>query len=123
MGLRPRRGNVVVWTSSGIPARSRAGRLARVGRPARRRRIRWWVRTGTLLALIGVVRLARAARASWEPVFLGAGATLMIIGFELPTTFVAFPLGMLVLMVTLLKGISAKGRSAGQAADCWQWRG
>jgi hypothetical protein len=47
----------------------------------------------------------------------------MIIGFELPTAFVAFPVGMLVLVVTLLKGIAAKGRPAGQAADCWQWRG
>ena len=117
MRLRPRRGNLVVWSSSGIPGRSRAGR------PARRRRIRWWVRTDTLLALIGVMRLARAARASWEPVFLGAGATLMIIGFELPAAFMAFPLGMLVLVATLLIGISVKGRPAGQAADCWQWRG
>jgi hypothetical protein len=117
MRLRPRRGNLVVWSSSGIPRRSYSRR------PARRRRIRWWIRTGTLLALIGLVRLARAVRARWEPVFLGAGATLMIIGFELPAAFVTFPLGMLVLVVTLLKGISAKGRPAGQAADCWQWRG
>jgi uncharacterized membrane protein YdcZ (DUF606 family) len=116
MRLRPRRG-IVIWSSSGIPGRSRPGR------PARLRRIRWWVRTGTLLALIGVVRLARVARTRWEPVFLGAGATLMIIGFELPAAFVAFPVGMLVLVVTLLKGIAAKGRPAGQAADCWQWRG
>jgi hypothetical protein len=117
MRLRPRRGNLVIWSSSGIPGPSRATR------PSRARRIRWWVRTGTLLALIGVVRLARVARARWEPVFLGVGATLMIIGFELPAAFVAFPLGMLVLVVTLLKGIAAKGRPAGQAADCWQWRG
>ena len=32
-------------------------------------------------------------------------------------------LGMLVLVITLLKAISSKGRSVGQAADCWQWRG
>ena len=107
-----------MWSSSGsAPGGSWAWR------PARPRRIRWWLRTGTLLALIGVMRLARAARARWEPVSLGAGAVLMVIGFTLPTAFVAFFLGMLVLVVTLLKGIASKGRAAGQAADCWQWRG
>jgi hypothetical protein len=47
----------------------------------------------------------------------------MIIGFELPSAFVAYLLGMLVLVVTLLKGIRSKGRAVGQAADCWQWPG
>ena len=67
--------------------------------------------------------MIRGARTRWEPVFLGAGALLMIIGFMLPAAFVTFFLGMLVLLVTLLKGIASKGRPAGQAADCWQWRG
>ena len=118
MRLRPRRRNLVVWSSAGAPDNG-----SWAWRPARPRRIRWWLRTGTLLALIGVVRLARAARARWEPVSLGAGAVLMVIGFVLPTAFVAFFLGMLVLVVSLLKGIASKGRTAGQAADCWQWRG
>ena len=118
MRLRPRRGNLVVWSSASVP-----GHGSWAWRPARPRRIRWWLRTGTLLALIGVVRLARAARARWEPVSLGAGAVLMVIGFALPMAFVAFFLGMLVLVVALLKGIASKGRAAGQAADCWQWRG
>jgi hypothetical protein len=117
MRLRPRRGNLVVWSSSGAPGGSWAWR------PVRRRRIRWWLRTGALLAVIGVVRLARIARARWEPVCLGAGATLMLIGFVLPSAFAAFFFGMLVLVVTLLKGIANKGRPVGQAADCWQWRG
>ena len=47
----------------------------------------------------------------------------MVIGFVLPAASVAFLLGLLVLVVTLLKGIATKGRAAGQAADCWQWRG
>ena len=76
-----------------------------------------------LLALIGVMRVARTARARWEPVWLGVGAALMAIGFALPAAFIAFFAGMLVLVVTLLKGISAKGRATGQAADCWEWRG
>ena len=91
-------------------------------RPARPRRIRWWLRTGALLALVGVVRLARTVRTRWEPVSLVAGATLMVIGFEVPAASVAFLFGLLVLVVALLKGIATKGRAAGQAADCWQWR-
>ena len=117
MRLGPRRGNLVVWTSSDVPGRSWAWR------PGRSRRIRWWLRTGALLAIIGVVRLARITRARWEPVSLGAGALLMVIGFALPAAFVTFFLGMLVLLVTLLKGVATKDRPTGQAADCWQWRG
>ncbi len=117
MRLRPRRGNLVVWSSSDVPGRSWAWR------PARPRRIRWWLRTGALLAIIGVVRLARITRARWEPVSLSVGALLMVIGFALPAAFVTFFLGMLVLLVTLLKGVAAKGRAAERAADCWQWRG
>jgi hypothetical protein len=117
MRLRPRRRNLVVWTSSDVPGRSWAWR------PARPRRIRWWLRTGALLAIIGVVRLARITRARWEPVSLSAGTLLMVIGFALPAAFVTFFLGMLVLLVTLLKGVASKSRPTGQAADCWQWRG
>lgn len=118
MRLRPRRGNLVIWSSSGVPD---SGSWAR--RPGRPRRIRWLLRTGTLLALIGLMRLARATRTRWEPVSLVAGATLTVIGFEVPAASVAFVLGILVLVVTLLKGIATKGRPTGQAADCWQWRG
>jgi hypothetical protein len=117
MRLRPRRGNLVVWSSSGVPGRSWAWR------PARPRPIRWWLRTGALLAVIGVMRLARATRARWEPVSLGTGALLMVLGFVLPAVFVMFFLGMLVLLVTLLKGVATKGRPVSQTADCWQWRG
>ena len=118
MRLRPRRGNLVIWSSSGVPD---GGSWAR--RPARPRRIRWWLRTGTLLALMGVMRLARIARIRWEPVSLGAGVTLVVIGFTVPAAWLAFLFGLLVLVVTLLKGIAIKGRGAGQAGDCWQWRG
>jgi hypothetical protein len=118
MRLRPRRGSLVIWSSSGVPdGRSWARR------PARPRRIRWWLRIGALLAVIGLRWAARSTRARWEPVSLGIGTTLMVIGFALPSAFVAFLLGMLVLVVTLLKGIASKGRSVGQPADCWQRRG
>jgi hypothetical protein len=118
MSLRPRRRNLVVWSSSGGP-----GRGSWAWRPARARRIRWWLRTGTLLALIGAVRLARAARAYWEPVSLVAGGVLMVIGFVLPAASVAYLVGMLVIVIALLKGIRTKGRAASPAGDCWQWRG
>ena len=117
MRLRPRRGNLVVWSSSGAPGGSWAWR------PARPRRIRWWLRTGALLALVGIVRLARTVRTHWEPVSLVAGVALMVVGFAVPAVFVTFLLGLLVLVVTLLKGIATKGRATGQAADCWLWRG
>jgi len=72
-----------------------------------------------LLAVIGVVRLARAVRTRWEPVSLGIGAALAVIGFAVPAASVAFLLGIMVLVVALLKGVATKG----QAADCSQWRG
>jgi hypothetical protein len=117
MRLRPRSGNLVLWSSSSAPGGSWAWR------PARSRWIRWWLRTGTLLALIGVMRLARTMRARWEPVSLVAGAGLTVFGFMVPAAFVAYLLGLLVLVVALLKGVATKGRAAGQAADCWQWHG
>jgi hypothetical protein len=117
MSLRPRRRNLVVWSSSAVPGGSWAWQ------PSRPRRFRWWLRTSALLAVIGVMRLARATRVRWEPLALGVGAALAVIGFMFPAAFVAFLLGLLILVVTLLKGIAIKGRSAGQAADCWQWHG
>ncbi len=74
-----------------------------------------------LLALIGLMRLARITRTRWEPVSLAAGATITVIGYEVPAAAVAFLIGIGVLVVTLLRAIATKGRSAGQAADCWQW--
>jgi hypothetical protein len=85
--------------------------------------MRWWLRTGMLLAVIGVRSMLRVTRARWEPVCLAVGAALMVIGFEVPSAAVTFLLGMLVMVVALVKGIAVKGKAAGQAADCWQWHG
>jgi hypothetical protein len=106
-----------VWSSSDAPGGSWAWR------PARPQRMRWWLRVGAVLAVIGAVRLARAMRARWEPISLSIGIALAVIGFAVPAAFVAFPLGVAVLVIALLRGIATKGRSAGQAADCWQWHG
>ncbi len=106
MRLRPHRRNLVVWTSSAVPAGKSGGVWSRTGtRPARSSRIRWWLRTGALLMVIGVLRFARTARARWEPVSLLAGALLTAIGFMLPAVAGAFLLGVLVIIVALLKGI------------------
>ncbi len=106
-----------MWSSSDAPGGSWAWR------PARPRRVRWWLRTGALLALIGAVRLARATRARWEPVSLVVGVALAVIGFAVPPAFMAFLLGVVILVIALLRGVATKGRSTGQAADCWQWPG
>jgi len=111
MRLRPRRRNLVVWSSTAAPARrSWAAPRRRGARPARFRRIRWWLRTGALLTVVGVLRLVRTARVRWEPVSLLAGVLIAVTGFVLPAGGGVFMLGVLVVIVTLLKGISAQER-------------
>ena len=118
MRLRPHRRNLVVWGSSAVPA-YRSGGVRSLGatRPTRSRRIRWWLRTGVLLMVIGVLRLARTTRTRWEPVSLLAGALLMAVGFMLPTAAGAFLLGLLVLIVTLLKGIREQRQGCDPAGN------
>lgn len=111
MRLRPRRGNLVVWSSSAAPHGKSWGRSG--PRPRRARRIRWWLRTGALLAVVGVLRLARTTRARWEPLCLLAGVLLMAVGYMTPAIGAFFP-GLLVLIVTLLKG-SAQAQRRGPA--------
>jgi hypothetical protein len=72
----------------------------------RERRVPWWLRTGALFAIIGVLRLARAVLARWEPVCLLAGTLLITVGVVLPAV-AAFFAGLLVLIVTLLRGIAS----------------
>ena len=110
MRLRPRRRNLVVWSSTAPPVgRSRSGPRRKGARPARLSRIRWWFRTGALLMVLGVLRLARTARVRWEPVSLLAGVLIAVTGFALPAGGV-FILGVLVLIATLLKGLNAQQR-------------
>jgi hypothetical protein len=78
-------------------------------RPSRASRMRWWLRTGAMLMVIGALRLGRITRSRWEPVSLGVGVLLTVIGFVLPAIGGAFLLGLLVLCVTLLKGIRQQG--------------
>ena len=112
MRLRPRRRNLVVWSSSAIPAGWAPGLgRPRAARPGRITRIRWCLRTGALLVVIGIVRLTRMARTRWEPVSLLAGALLTLIGLLLPAAAGTFFLGLLILIATLMKGIREQGRT------------
>ena len=61
MRLRPRRRDLVVWSSSAGPA-ERYG-VPRFMPPPRTRRIHRFIRTGALLTIMGLMRLARAERA------------------------------------------------------------
>lgn len=101
MRMRSHRKSMMAWSPSG-------GRAGRCGAPAsirlaRPRPIRWWFRTGALLGVIGITRLARGMRARWRSVFLVTGAALLVVGVMLPTG-AAFVPGMLVLLLALLKG-------------------
>ena len=88
---------------------SRAGDQG-AARFARGGRIRWWLRTGTLLAVIGVMRLARIMRARWEPALLLTGTLLAVIGVMLPNA-VALLSGVPILFFALLKGLTARDAS------------
>src|SRR5262249_3767156 len=101
--------NLVLWSSTAAPA-GRGGPRRRGARPTRLRRIRWRLRTGALLVVFGVLWLARTARVRWEPVSLLARAPITVTGFVLPGGGALFMLGVLVLIVTLLKGISPQQR-------------
>ncbi len=114
MRLRPRRRNLVVWSSTATAAgRSRGAPRPRGARRARIRRIRWWFRTGALLVVLGALRLARTARVRWEPVSLLAGALITVAGFAIPAIGWAILLGLLVLIGTLLVGINGQRRQRG----------
>jgi hypothetical protein len=74
MRLRPHRRNLVVWSQS-------AGPVGRYGVPGftrlpRTRRVRRGIRTGALLTVIGLIRLARAVRTYWRPLLAGGILTL-----------------------------------------------
>lgn len=79
MRLRAHRRNPVVWSSSVSPA-DRFG-APRLTRPARTTQIRRCIRTGALLTVIGLIRLARAVRPRWRPLL--AGGVLTVVGLML----------------------------------------
>jgi len=103
MRLRPHRRTLVVWSTYGGPDRYGLPWFTQVPR----RRIRRCIRTGALLTVIGLMRLARAVQADWR---LMAGGVLTAVGVMLrsgPVGVVMIP-GLLLLVVALLAPPSAK---------------
>src|SRR5690349_1454803 len=79
MRLRSHRRNRVAWSLSATPADGYAH--PRRMRPVRTRRIRRSLRTGALITVIGLIRLARGARHRWRPLL--AGTVLTVVGVML----------------------------------------
>jgi hypothetical protein len=73
MRLRTHRGNLVVWRASRCPDEHDRG--LRFTRPPRAVRIRRRMRTGVLLVILGVMRLAAVARPRWRPLLAGVVLT------------------------------------------------
>jgi hypothetical protein len=117
MKLRSPRRAVVVWSRS---AGSSAGhKSARFARPGRARRLRRCIQIGGLLAVIGLVRLARAARPRWR--LLLAGTVLTVVGVILrsgPGSVVFLP-GILILLYAPL--IEARpGADRKRRSELWR---
>ena len=95
MRLRGHRRNAAVWSSSTIPADRAGGSW--LTRPARNRRVRRFIRTGALLTVLGLMRLAGGAWPRGRLVL--AGGLLTVAGIEsdsehLDVTLRAFPDGL-----------------------------
>lgn len=73
MRLHSGRQSLRVWNSPvSPPARYVYTPLAQ---PARAGRVRWWLRTGALLSVMGLIRVARGVRTRWWPLLTGCVLT------------------------------------------------
>jgi hypothetical protein len=106
MRLRSHRRNLVVWSSSVGPV-SRYG-VPRLTRVARTRRIRRCIRTGGLLTVIGLIRLARAVRSRWRPLLVGGALTVVSVMLRGGASSAGFLPGAWFLVVALLAPASPK---------------
>jgi hypothetical protein len=88
---------------------------SRATRPVHSWRLRRWLRTGALLSVIGIRRLARAR---WQRVFLVTGALVFVIGVILRSS-VAFVSGMLI-MGSAVSGTAPPSPTAARV-HTWMW--
>ena len=99
MGLQSHRRNLVAWSQS-------ASSVGRSAAPpfTRTRRIRRWIRIGTLLTIVGLITLARAGRVHWR--LLLAAGVLTVAGVMLH----AF-VGVVLLVLVSAPFVSARPRA------------
>ena len=106
--------------------RPRPRRPAACARAARRRRFRF-ARTGVLLAVIGVVRLARTARSRWRISLACCGVLLEVLGHSVlagPARGAVDLLGLVVVMIAVLKSEGpAEARRQALPQTAWRWHG
>ena len=103
MGKRPHRQNLVVWTSPGRPGDPYH---AQGFPPGPSRRMRRGLRAGTVLAVMGLIRLAHIVRARWRPMLLVAGSAMTVAGIATSSGLVLGP-GIVVLLFALARGTRA----------------
>ena len=112
MRLRAHRRNLVVWSPS-VGSADRYG-ATRFTRLARTRRIHRWIHTGALLMIIGLMRLARAARPRWRPLLAGGVLTGFGVVAAVVWGLVLLP-GLLFFLSAALVPARPKTRSAQRA--------
>ena len=109
MRVRAHRRDLMVGTRSADPAyRYGAPVFARL---PRNKRLRRWVRTGALLTVIGLLRVARAVRPRWRP--LVAGSVLTAAGLILRNgawSMILLPGLLLLLSAPLIPASAYAGR-------------
>ncbi len=111
MRLRSRRRNLVILSTRAIPSGNFGARER--ARPARRRRFRF-MRTGVLLAVIGVMRLAQIMRFHWR-ISLGlSGALLEVLGLTVLTGEARAPADLIGLVVVLFAWLKGRGPASGR---------
>jgi hypothetical protein len=112
MRLRSHRQNLVLWDSSRGPSGGYGA--PRRARRVRTRRMRRSIRTGALLAVVGLMRLARTVRTRRGTRLLVAGAVLTVAGIILPNGVIQI-CGILVLVraVAVALGVSEPHRRPG----------
>jgi hypothetical protein len=85
------------------------------------------MRTGGLLMVIGVMRLAQIARSRWRISLALCGVLLEVMGhfvFTGPARGAADLLGLVVVLFALLKSTDpAGGRSTALPQTAWRWHG
>ena len=119
---RSRRRNLILLSTRAVPS----ARVRDTARLARRRRLRL-IRTGALLTVISVMRLAQIARSHWR-VSLGlCGVLLEVLGHSVltgPARGAAGLLGLTVVLFAVLKSEApARDRNISLPQVAWRWHG